>query len=107
MKEFYSTHKIPPHLQNLLGGLAGVTTLEDLLELNEEMLASLEKQLRDGDFNSQADFSSRQTREKYLGNGDACLETFTFRPFDRIKLLRLADLAGKEISKRAESAELK
>lgn len=101
MRDFYESHKVPDHLQKLLTGLVGVTTLEDLVEFDEGMVSLIEKQLREGHFNSHADFSSRQIREKYFGNADVVLETFTFRPFDKIKLLRLPDLAEKEISKRA------
>lgn len=46
-------------MQNLLK-LAGVVSITDLVEVDEDFIDEVEKQVRQGDFSNQADFSLRE-----------------------------------------------
>lgn len=55
MEKFLDSQRIPRHLQELLK-LVGVVSLTDLQEINEEFVATIERQVRQGGFNSEVDF---------------------------------------------------
>lgn len=96
MDELLRTNGIPQYLQGLLG-LMGVYSISDLTEINEEFLVSIETSVRQGAFDAQVDFKSKQNRIKYFGSDYAQLAEFSFRPLDRKKLLRLPELARAKL----------
>lgn len=84
--------RIPKHLQETIK-LAGIFCMADLLELDEELIDDIEHQVREGGFESQVNLGSRQAKMKYFGVDSINLESFTFRPLDRKKLLKLPTAA--------------
>lgn len=65
MEKFYEENNIPSYLGELLR-LMGVVSLADLLEIDGDFIDDIEKQVRDGNFNSQVDFESTQNKLKYI-----------------------------------------
>lgn len=98
MEEFFISHNIPTYLARLLE-LMGVSTIKDLLLVDGPFLDSLQKCVQDGAFDSYVDFGCRQKRLLYFGFDLASPKTFVLRPIDRMKLLKLPELAQLELDK--------
>lgn len=95
-------NNVPKHLQELLG-LAGVFTVEDLLEVDGDFLLSIEEDVRNSRYNDQVDLDSKKNRIRYFGTEMSNLEVFSFRPLERKKLMKLAELAKEELQKRTKA----
>lgn len=104
-KGFLKTKLIPDHVCLLLE-LYGIVYLQDLEAWDETDIQEIEKSIRDGTFSSQVDFNFKSNRVKYLGLDMADISKFSFRPFDKKKLMVLGAAAretnGSETLKRAK-----
>lgn len=100
MEDFLTSINIPKYMQNLLK-LAGVISISDLVEVDESFINEIEKQVRDGEFSNQADFSLRQNQLKYFGGEYTNTEHYKFRLMDRKKLLTVSESAKQKISRKS------
>lgn len=100
MEDFLTSVNIPKYMQCLLK-LAGVNSIADLVEVDEDFVKEIEKQVREGGFSSQADFSSRPDQLKYLGGEYKNTESYTFRLMDRKKLLAVSESAKQKLTRKS------
>lgn len=108
---FYSTISLPNHMRNLLH-LQGVAVIEDLLMFDGESLNEMVGGIRDGSFtDGYVDMSSKIDQRRYFGALVPEPSKFHFRPFERIKLGRIAGQAKAyledEAKKRSASSRQK
>jgi hypothetical protein len=106
-KKFLKTKLIPDHVCLLLE-LYVIVFLQDLEAMNETDIQEIERNIRDGSFSSQVDFSCKSNRVKYLGFDMADISKFLFRPIDKKKLMVLGAAAREtnevETLKRARNS---
>lgn len=98
MKKFLETNNVPSYLAGLLE-LAGISSVTDLLLVDEKLIDSIEVMVQDGSFSAYVDFNSKQKRIEYFGFDLVSVETFRFRLIDRMKLMKLPELAKAELDK--------
>lgn len=91
-KIFLHKHGLAPNVYNLLG-LVGAVFLEDFEEIDEGLLADIEKHVRDPNFFGGE--MSKSERNKYFANEQKDASNFAFTILDRRKLQRVADEARK------------
>lgn len=93
MEKFFESQNIPKHIGNLLE-LCGVSCIADIAELCEDDLNDFEQLVRQDLLKNQVDLTTPKSRIKYFGIDLLDIAEFSFRPFDRKKLLKLP-LAAK------------
>lgn len=99
LRKFLKEKNIPETVQNLLE-LYGINALDDLKIFDEETIAEVELAVRENEFSSRVDFSSKQMRIKYLGFDATVPEVFKFRPMEKKKLLNLQAAAKIQLEKK-------
>lgn len=98
MEKFFAANNIPSFLGNLLE-LMGVSSVQDLLSIDDSFIGDLEKNIQEDAFSSYITFDSKQKRIQYFGFDLASTKNFRLRPLDRMKLLGLKGIAQAEIDK--------
>lgn len=98
-KKFLHERGLAPNIYNLLG-IVGATFLEDFAEINDDLLAEIEKEVRDPKFCG--DGISKSERSKYFGHDSKEARLFAFTFLDRRKLKKVAE----DIHKRQEDSSL-
>jgi hypothetical protein len=87
-KSILDALKIPEHLKQLLS-LYGISSVEDLKEINSESLNHMQQLIRDDGFRGIVSFEVKATRLQYLGFDVTDFKQFLFRPLDAKKLLTI------------------
>lgn len=95
-KKFLHQHGLTPNVYNLLG-LVGAAFLEDFEEVDESLLADIEKLVRDPKFCGGQ--MSKAEQNKYFASDRKDVSAFTFTFMDRRKLQRVAEDARKHREK--------
>lgn len=88
-----------PEYACLLLELYGITTIAELVMINDEVIRDIEQNVRVGSFGGHVDFGSRTARIKYLGFDVSDVKQFSFRPLVKRKLLSISAAATCAIDK--------
>lgn len=99
MEKFLESQNIPEHNRKLLK-LAGVCSMADLVDLTEKDLVDIEQMVRKGGFKDQVNFKSSRMRVQYFGANLISTKDFSFRLFERKKLLKLPAAARLKVETR-------
>lgn len=98
-KELLDSADLPGHVISLLH-LYGIASIKDLVDFGETEIQEIQALIRGGTFGGQTDFTQKSNRKKFL-DGELCdYSSFSFRPVDRKKLLKLAEIAKPAVDRK-------
>lgn len=99
-KAFLEGQLIPSYAILLLE-LYGIVHIEDLKQIGEDEIKSIEESVRDGSFGALVDMESKSVRVKYLGIDLQNLQRFSFRMLDLKKLKAIGVSAAAQTAANA------